>query len=174
MPDLQELTQKASSSDLHAALCMIAHLLDKRVAMQGRKKIKLVQLFTEMGLTVIISDVDTVWMRNPFVYFKQYPDADILTSSDCLLNSHDNEGLEDPHKALAAFNIGIMMFSPRSKEFAKQWVERIEADEKVWDQNAFNECGPGRQSRLVAAGIASMQQLRSQSEAMQDWHGHAH
>ena len=108
--------------------------------MQGRKKIKLVQLFTEMGLTVIISDVDTVWMRNPFGYFKQFTNADILTSSDCLLNTHNEEGLENPRRALAAFNIGIMMFSPRSVTFAKQWVERIEADDNVWDQNAFNEC----------------------------------
>jgi hypothetical protein len=62
---------------------------------QGRKKIKLVQLFTEMNLTVIISDVDTVWMRNPFEYFKRYPEADVLTSSDYLSWTHEDEGLED-------------------------------------------------------------------------------
>ena len=100
------------------------------------------QLFTEMNLTVLISDVDTVWLRNPFAYFKQYPEADILTSSDSLAWTHGDEGLEDPKKANAAFNIGIMMFSPKSQEFAKQWVDKIEADDKIWDQNAFNECAP--------------------------------
>lgn len=110
--------------------------------LQGRKKIKLVQLFTEMELTVIISDVDTVWMRNPFEYFKRYPEADILTSSDFLSFSHEDEGLEDARVAGSAYNIGIMMFSPNSAAFAKEWVDVIEADENIWDQNAFNECAP--------------------------------
>jgi Nucleotide-diphospho-sugar transferase len=109
---------------------------------QGRKKIKLVQLFTEMRLTVVISDVDTVWLRNPFAYFKRYPEADILTSSDSLRWTHEDEGLEDARRAQAAFNIGIMLFSPNSVDFAKRWVEVIEADYDIWDQNAFNECAP--------------------------------
>lgn len=110
--------------------------------MQGRKKIKLVQLFTEMNLTVIISDVDTVWMRNPFEYFKRYPEADILTSSDFVSWTYGDEGLEDGRRAGSAYNIGIMMFSPKSASFAAEWVEKIEADDKYWDQNAFNECEP--------------------------------
>jgi arabinosyltransferase len=109
--------------------------------LQGRKKIKLVQLFTEMNLTVLISDVDTVWMRNPFEYFKRYPEADILTSSDFLAWTYGDEGLEDAKVAQAAYNIGIMMFSPKSVDFAKQWVDMIEADGNLWDQNAFNQCG---------------------------------
>ena len=116
--------------------------------MQGRKKINLVQLFTEMNLTVIISDTDTVWMRNPFEYFKQYPEADILTSSDFLHYTHGDEGLEEPRDALSPFNIGIMMFSPKSASFARKWVEVIEADEKYWDQHAFNECAPSALSTV--------------------------
>ena len=110
---------------------------------QGRKKIKLVQLFTEMNLTVIISDVDTVWMRNPFEYFKRYPEADILTSSDHLHWTHEDEGLEDGMQARSAYNIGIMMFSPNSQKFAAKWVDVIEKDDNIWDQNAFNECASG-------------------------------
>eukprot|EP00892_Ulva_mutabilis_P011070 jgi/Ulvmu1/8335/UM042_0041.1 len=105
----------------------------------GRKKIKLVHLFTQMNLTVIISDVDTVWMRNPFEYFKRYPEADILTSSDYLAWTHGDEGLEDARKAGSAYNIGIMMFSPKSVAFAAEWVEWIERDDTIWDQNAFND-----------------------------------
>jgi hypothetical protein len=109
------------------------------VLFQGRKKIKLVQLFTEMNVTVIISDVDTVWMRNPFEYFKRYPEADILTSSDHLRSTAPgDEGLEYGNVAGSAFNIGIMMFSPHSRSFAKEWVDWIERDDDVWDQNAFN------------------------------------
>lgn len=93
-----------------------------------------------MNLTVIISDVDTVWLRNPFAYFKRYPEADILTSSDFVSWTHGDEGLEDPRIAGSAYNIGIMMFSPKSAAFASEWVEMIEADDTIWDQNAFNEC----------------------------------
>lgn len=106
------------------------------------------QLFTEMNLTVIISDVDTVWMRNPFEYFKRYPEADILTSTDFVAWTHGDEGLEDAARAGSAYNIGIMMFSPKSAGFAKEWVEVIEADDKIWDQNAFNECAPPASAML--------------------------
>jgi len=55
------------------------------VAPQGREKINLVYLFTKMGFSILVSDVDTVWMRNPLPYMAQYPEADVLTSSDHLV-----------------------------------------------------------------------------------------
>ena len=42
-------------------------------------------LFTKMGFSILVSDVDTVWMRNPLPYMAQYSEADILTSSDHLV-----------------------------------------------------------------------------------------
>jgi hypothetical protein len=36
-----------------------------------------------------------------------------------------------------AFNIGIMVFSPHSCSFAKEWVGWIERDDDVWDQNTY-------------------------------------
>ena len=56
---------------------------------QGREKINLVYLFTKMGFSILVSDVDTVWMRNPLPYMAQYPEADILTSSDHLVGCTD-------------------------------------------------------------------------------------
>ena len=55
---------------------------------QGREKINLVYLFTKMGFSILVSDVDTVWMRNPLPYMAQYPEADVLTSSDHLVQRH--------------------------------------------------------------------------------------
>lgn len=55
------------------------------IAPQGREKINLVYLFTKMGFSILVSDVDTVWMRNPLPYMAQYPEADVLTSSDHLV-----------------------------------------------------------------------------------------
>ena len=56
--------------------------------MQGREKINLVYLFTKMGFSILVSDVDTVWMRNPLPYMAQYPEADVLTSSDHLVGGN--------------------------------------------------------------------------------------
>ena len=81
--------------------------------LQGREKINLIHSFTQLGFDVLISDVDTVWLRNPIPYVQQarshvpgppvlahprasnapglslsqYPAADVLTSSDHLVNT---------------------------------------------------------------------------------------
>ena len=41
---------------------------------QGREKINLIHSFTELGFNVLISDVDTVWLRNPIPYMQQARD----------------------------------------------------------------------------------------------------
>lgn len=105
----------------------------------GRKKIELIHLFTEMGFDILVSDVDTVWLRNPLPYMAKYPHADVLTSSDHLANTAEGEGLEDPRKAHSAANIGIMLLRHTAKELAKEWVDVLERDDKVWDQNVFND-----------------------------------
>lgn len=55
-------------------------------------------------------------MHAPFL---QYPDADILTSSDHLSNTVTDEGLELWPQAASAANIGIMLFRPRANALAK-------------------------------------------------------
>lgn len=41
----------------------------------------------------------------------------------------------------AAYNVGIFHWRPTesAKKFAKEWKEMILADDKIWDQNGFNE-----------------------------------
>ena len=53
--------------------------------LQGREKIGLVLTFTDMGFDVVVSDVDTVWLKDPIPYLAKYPEADILVSSDSLV-----------------------------------------------------------------------------------------
>lgn len=48
----------------------------------------------------------------------QYRDADILTSSDHLRNTVQDEGLEKWPEAASAANIGIMLFRPRAHDLA--------------------------------------------------------
>ena len=105
----------------------------------GRKKIELIYLFTQMGFDILVSDVDTAWLRNPMPYMARFPQADVLTSSDHLSSTAVGDGLEDPSRAHSAANIGIMLLRHSAKELAKEWVEKLEKDDKVWDQNAFND-----------------------------------
>lgn len=111
----------------------------KTFAKMGREKIKLIRVFLELGVYVIISDVDVLWLRNPIPYFKQFPEADVLTSSDHLSNTVPDEALEKWLMAGSAANIGIMLFRNKSMEFVNKWIDIIEKDDNVWDQNAFND-----------------------------------
>lgn len=105
----------------------------------GREKISLLQTFTKWGYEVLISDVDTVWMKNPLPYVAKYPDADILVSSDHLEATVEDGGLEKFPDAGSAANIGIMLFRPKAAKFVDAWVDVLEKDENYWDQNAFND-----------------------------------
>ncbi|UPR03426.1 arabinosyltransferase [Chloropicon primus] len=108
----------------------------------ARRKIKLIKEFLEMGLDVMVSDVDTVWLQDPNVFFKKHPSLDIMTSTDALrTSSPTGQTLEDADKTREAYNIGILYFrsTAATKEFLNEWVRLIEADKDYWDQNAFND-----------------------------------
>ena len=66
----------------------------------GREKINLINLFATMGFHLLLSDVDTVWQRDPLPYFDRFPAADILSSSDVTHPTHEDyaqdQGLEEP------------------------------------------------------------------------------
>lgn len=118
----------------------------------GRDKIRLIRDFTKSGVDVLISDIDVAWLRDPTPFFLRYPTADILVSTDLLRSETllqpdlqrphmvDGEGLEF-HICHAPSNIGIMWFrsTPGSQQLTEEWVARIEKDDKLWDQNAFND-----------------------------------
>eukprot|EP00878_Enallax_costatus_P007175 GHUV01007519.1.p1 GENE.GHUV01007519.1~~GHUV01007519.1.p1 ORF type:complete len:671 (+),score=160.19 GHUV01007519.1:272-2284(+) len=109
-------------------------------AKMGRKKISLIATFLKLDVQVIISDVDVMWLRDPVPFFKRYPDADVLTSADHLLSTvGSREELEKYPEAGSAFNIGIMLFRKKSLTFVEEWIRVIESDDKIWDQNAFND-----------------------------------
>ncbi|GFR44270.1 hypothetical protein Agub_g5475 [Astrephomene gubernaculifera] len=108
-------------------------------AKMGREKIRLISIFLNLDVNVVIADVDVLWLRNPLPYFDRYPEADILTSSDNMAATVNDESLERYPEAGAAANIGIMLFRKKSLDFVSKWIEIIEADDKVWDQNAFND-----------------------------------
>ncbi|GLC76877.1 hypothetical protein PLESTF_001850700 [Pleodorina starrii] len=108
-------------------------------AKMGREKIRLISIFLKLGVSVVIADVDVLWLRNPLPYFQRFPEADILTSSDSTFATVPDEQLERWPEAGAAANIGIMLFRAKSLNFVEDWIQVIESDEKIWDQNAFND-----------------------------------
>jgi hypothetical protein len=108
----------------------------------GRLKVRLIATFLRLGVTPVVSDVDVAWLRDPLPVFRLYPTADLLTSSDHLSPTTtygDDATLESWPDAGSAFNIGAMMFRKNSLRFVEEWVDAIEKDLSVWDQNAFND-----------------------------------
>ena len=114
----------------------------KAFAKMGRLKVRLIATFLRLGVTPVVSDVDVAWLRDPLPIFRLYPTADLLFSSDHLAPTTslgDDASLEAWPEAGSAFNIGMMVFRKNGLRFVEEWVDAIEADLSVWDQNAFND-----------------------------------
>ena len=47
----------------------------KIFAKMGREKIRLCKVFLELGVHVVIADVDVLWLRNPLPFFQKYPEV---------------------------------------------------------------------------------------------------
>ena len=124
----------------------------KNFHQMGRKKIELIHLFTKMGFDILVSDVDTAWMKNPIPFIRKFPEVDVLTSSDSLSDFAETEwSLERTTTGMA--NIGIMLLRKSAGALAKEWVHVLEKDENIWDQNAFNDLmrkGRGKFSPIIA------------------------
>lgn len=97
----------------------------------GRQKIGLIHDFVKMGFDIMVSDVDTVWMRDPLPFVLRYPEADILTSSDHLANTVTDDGLERFNHGLGAANIGIMFVRKNALPLVEEWNSVLDKDEKA-------------------------------------------
>ena len=98
----------------------------KTFAKMGREKIRLISIFLRLGVQVIIADVDVLWLRNPLPFFDRYQEADLLTSSDHLSNTVDNESLEKWPDAASAANIGQVtaLYKPSHTSIAQHSIAR--------------------------------------------------
>ena len=81
-------------------------------------------------------------IADPTDYFNDYPQADILASSDLIAPTRPpgHPELEEWGAAFSAMNIGLLFFrhSDRVAKFCENWSEMLDSDEKLWDQEAFN------------------------------------
>jgi len=110
----------------------------------GRAKAGLVRAVNGLGFDVLVSDVDTAWLLNPFPLLARLPEADLLVSSDNLrATAGDAEGgggvLEAWPEAGAAFNIGVFLARVSAAPFIDAWDDALAAGNGTWDQAVFNE-----------------------------------
>ncbi|KAF3556970.1 hypothetical protein F2Q69_00011197 [Brassica cretica] len=107
----------------------------------GREKVILIDSVLPFGYELLMCDTDMVWLKNPLPYLARYPEADVLTSSDQVVPTVVDDSLDIWQQVGAAYNIGIFHWRPTesAKKLAKEWKEMLLADDKVWDQNGFNE-----------------------------------
>ncbi|CAM6083868.1 unnamed protein product [Calypogeia fissa] len=107
----------------------------------GWEKVMLVNAFLSLEYEVLMCDSDVVWLRNPLPYLERYPDADLLTSTDLVVNSVDDESLEIWDHAPEAYNIGIDLWRPTpvAKKFAVEWMSLLLSSDDIWDQDGFND-----------------------------------
>ncbi|CAJ1941993.1 unnamed protein product [Sphenostylis stenocarpa] len=107
----------------------------------GREKVILIDSILPFGFELLMCDTDMVWLKNPLPYLARYPEADILTSSDQVIPTVVDDSLEVWQEVSGAYNIGIFHWRPTesAKKLAKQWKEMLVADDKIWDQNGFND-----------------------------------
>ncbi|KAL0896982.1 hypothetical protein Bca101_080943 [Brassica carinata] len=107
----------------------------------GREKVILIDSVLPFGYELLMCDTDMVWLKNPLPYLARYPDADVLTSSDQVVPTVVDDSLDIWQQVSGAYNIGIFHWRPTesAKKLAKEWKDILLADDKVWDQNGFNE-----------------------------------
>ncbi|OMO93683.1 Reticulon [Corchorus olitorius] len=107
----------------------------------GREKVLLINAILPFGYELLMCDTDMVWLKNPLPYLARYPDADLLTSSDQVTPTVVDDSLADWKQVGASYNIGIFHWRPTEPaiKLAKEWKDMLLADDKIWDQNGFNE-----------------------------------
>lgn len=83
--------------------------------LQGMQKIEFIVRMLHAGLQPAFSDLDAVWLKSPFDYFRRYQKASVLVSTDsCMPQSADldNCQLLLGDKVQSLQGLGIMNVSP--------------------------------------------------------------
>lgn len=65
----------------------------------GRHLVHIIETVLESNVTMVLSDSDQIWLRDPRPFFERYPQADALFSSD-MASYTEQEGCGDPAKAI--------------------------------------------------------------------------
>ena len=126
-------------------------------------KFRVLHEFLSVGASVLLSDVDVVWMRNPFGGTRSAADAAgrVTTRVDrsAIYGDSDVEGMTDgwddvsaygfehraqngvPMRRLVARNSGLFYLSATREalRMVERLAERMATEANTWDQTAYNE-----------------------------------
>lgn len=100
----------------------------------------------ELGYSVLYNDVDMVWLKDPFPYFKGNYDI-YFTDDMATVKPHDHpHALPAPGKNGRTYICSCMLFirpTPGGKRILKKWIKEVKAQPwspkvKTNDQPAFN------------------------------------
>jgi hypothetical protein len=125
------------------------HDQNAKVTMQGKAfqqigalKAAFLLYLLERGHEVLVSDVDTVWLRDPRSFFKTErvaTEADLAVSTDCLSHTHERESNGCWHMQ---FNTGVLFLRPTrtTRKFVGEWRDALLETEHAFehDQDIFN------------------------------------
>ena len=110
-----------------------------RLARRRRRKFKILLDFMRIGCSVLLSDVDVIWLANPFAYL--YRDSDVEGMSDGW-DAPTTYGYDYGGGAYRVFARNSGMFylqaTHESNQMMKRLARRMER-EGTWDQTAYNE-----------------------------------
>ena len=128
-------------------------------------KFRVLHEFLSVGVSVLLSDVDVVWMRNPFggsrlvvPTIESDPDR-VHVDAPAIYGDSDVEGMTDgwddvsaygfayagaggtPMRRLAARNSGLFYLAAtkESLRMVSRLAERMATERNTWDQTAYNE-----------------------------------
>lgn len=105
-----------------------------------QKKIAMFLEVLEFGYQVLLSDIDVMYLRDPFGFFRSVPGADVLISSDLLHPTVSDGGPETHHGFGAVLNVGILFMRPSqgTKQLTRRWNDMCAKNLDFWEQAAFN------------------------------------
>ena len=108
----------------------------------GLFKVQMVLDLAKTGVDTLTVDADAFILRDPLPYFRRFPTADVLMSSDLLFSTRtrynsSDDGLETARGFGAAFNIGFIFIRARAVEFVQAWHDECYRLTSAWDQNLF-------------------------------------
>jgi len=147
-----------------------------RFRKMGAMKVAAFLQLLELGRTVLVSDVDTVWTADPFAYFRAAPSFDVAVTSDCLSREADENkdgrnrrfhpsgvwfcGHNPGNTFGATLNTGVLYLAPTpaAKAFTARWRDLLLAPTDDWhmeDQRGFNQLVMTNFYPTVAADASS-------------------
>ncbi|XP_078441721.1 arabinosyltransferase RRA2-like [Wolffia australiana] len=114
-------------------------------------KFRVLREFLQLGYSILLSDVDIVYLQDPFPHLHRDSDVESMSDGHNTMTAYGyNDVFDDPPMGWAryahtmriwVYNSGFFYIRPTiaSVELLDRVASRLAADERAWDQAVFNE-----------------------------------